>query len=269
MKMRNLTEGCRGHDVEVLQNALKDRGFSPGAIDGHFGPATVAAVLAFQRSDGLVADAIVGVKTFTTLGIPARPPAIDATRLTPAAVARLFPETSLPELERNYDMLRRALRAFAIDNHHTILTALASIRAETQKFRPADELVSHLNTSPNGEPFDLYDWRQDLGNQGPDDGQRFRGRGFLRLTGRAHYARMSYALGLPELVTDPGIANLPEIAATILARHLKEHEDTVARALHMRDLAAARRVLGGDPAGLDAFARTYLFAEQLAASVVS
>lgn len=267
--MRNLTEGCRGCDVEVTQNALKDRGFSPGAIDGHFGPATVAAVLAFQRSDGLVADAIVGAKTFAALGIPSRPPGIDATHLTPAAVARLFPETPLSELERNYDLLRKALRAFDIDNHHTILTALGTIRAETRGFRPGDEFVSHLNTSPNGEPFDLYDWRQDLGNQGPDDGKRFRGRGFVRLTGRAHYARMSYALGLPELVTDPAIANLPEVAGTILARHLKEHEEAVARALHARDLASARRVLGGDATGLDAFARTYFFAEQLAAAVVS
>jgi peptidoglycan L-alanyl-D-glutamate endopeptidase CwlK len=267
--MRNLTEGCRGCDVEAIQNALKDRGFSPGAIDGHFGAATVAAVLAFQRSDGLVVDAIVGAKTFAALGIASRPPGIDATRLTPAAVARLFPETPLFELERNYDLLRKALRACDIDNHHTVLTALGTIRAETQAFRPSDEFVSHLNTSPNGEPFDLYDWRQDLGNQGPDDGQRFRGRGFVRLTGRAHYARMSYALGLPELVTDPAIANLPEVAGRILARHLKEHEEAVARALHARDLAAVRRVLGGDSSGLDAFARTYFFAEQLAAAVLS
>ena len=122
---------------------------------------------------------------------------------------------------------------------------------------------------PGDPQSSRYDWRQDLGNQGPDDGQRFRGRGFARLTGRAHYARMSYALGVPELVTDPAIANLPEIAGTILARQLKEHDDAVARALHSRDLAAARRALGGDPAGLDVFVRTYLFAEQLAASVVS
>jgi putative chitinase len=267
--MRNLTEGCRGRDVEVLQNALRDRGFNPGAIDGHFGPATAAAVLAFQRSDGLVADAIVGAKTLATLGIAARPPAIDATRLTPTAVARLFPETPLAELEENYDLVRKALRAFAIDNHHTVLTALGTIRAETQYFRPADEFVSHTNTSPNGEPFDLYDWRQDLGNQGPDDGQRFRGRGFVRLTGRGHYARMSHALGIPELLTEPAIANLPGIAATILARHLKEHEDAVQRALQARDLASVRRALAGGPAGLDAFARTYFFAEQLAAAVVS
>ena len=49
-----------GPDVVALQQALQAAGFSPGAIDGSFGPGTEAAVLAFQHSEGIAADGVVG-----------------------------------------------------------------------------------------------------------------------------------------------------------------------------------------------------------------
>ncbi|MDF0667352.1 MAG: hypothetical protein P0119_14930 [Nitrospira sp.] len=58
-----------------------------------------------------------------------------------------------------------------------VLVALAIIRAETESFEPIAEGRSRYNTSPNGHPFDLYDYRKDLGNQGPPDGEQYRGRG--------------------------------------------------------------------------------------------
>jgi peptidoglycan hydrolase-like protein with peptidoglycan-binding domain len=36
-----------------IQTALSQRGFNPGGIDGKLGPATVAALTAFQRQNGL------------------------------------------------------------------------------------------------------------------------------------------------------------------------------------------------------------------------
>jgi len=39
-----------GPDVTALQQALQAAGFSPGAIDGSFGPGTEAAVLAFSEA---------------------------------------------------------------------------------------------------------------------------------------------------------------------------------------------------------------------------
>jgi peptidoglycan hydrolase-like protein with peptidoglycan-binding domain len=52
-----------------IQQALAAKGFSPGGIDGEFGPATEAAVLDFQRSKGLVEDGEVGADTAAELGI--------------------------------------------------------------------------------------------------------------------------------------------------------------------------------------------------------
>lgn len=62
-----LRRGDRGMLVMILQNALKNAGFTPGTIDGVFGPRTLAALTAFQKDKGLVADGVAGPKTFAKL----------------------------------------------------------------------------------------------------------------------------------------------------------------------------------------------------------
>ena len=64
-----LAQGSRGSSVIDLQTRLKAQGFNPGTIDGIFGPNTKSAVMAFQRSKGLVQDGIVGINTWTALGV--------------------------------------------------------------------------------------------------------------------------------------------------------------------------------------------------------
>ncbi len=64
-----LSMGSRGPDVTRLQQLLRNAGFDPGPIDGIFGTRTQAAVIAFQRSRNLVPDGIVGVNTWTALGV--------------------------------------------------------------------------------------------------------------------------------------------------------------------------------------------------------
>jgi peptidoglycan hydrolase-like protein with peptidoglycan-binding domain len=44
-------------------------GFACGNEDGVFGRNTKAAVMEYQRSKGLVADGIIGAKTWESLGI--------------------------------------------------------------------------------------------------------------------------------------------------------------------------------------------------------
>jgi peptidoglycan L-alanyl-D-glutamate endopeptidase CwlK len=62
-----LKEDARGPAVVRLQRELQKSGFNPGKIDGDFGPATKAAVIAFQKSRGLLADGIAGPRTLTAL----------------------------------------------------------------------------------------------------------------------------------------------------------------------------------------------------------
>ena len=59
-----------------------------------------------------------------------------------------------------------------------------------------------------------------LGNTEPGDGRRFRGRGYVQITGRANYARMTRELCLREsedLEKDPEQALRPAIAYRIMA----------------------------------------------------
>lgn len=67
-KRATLRMGSRGADVTYLQQCLTAKGYGVGSIDGIFGNRTLNAVRAFQTKNGLVADGIVGNKTWTALG---------------------------------------------------------------------------------------------------------------------------------------------------------------------------------------------------------
>ncbi|HEX8248829.1 MAG TPA: hypothetical protein VF599_11685 [Pyrinomonadaceae bacterium] len=53
--------------------------------------------------------------------------------------------------------------------------------------------------------FKKYDGRKDLGNTQPGDGLRFKGRGFVQITGRLNYTKFSKILGA-DLVGNPKLA---------------------------------------------------------------
>ncbi len=60
-----------GHDVQEIQENLQAAGFDSGPVDGVFGPHTHAAVIAFQLTARLVADAEVGPITARALRLRA------------------------------------------------------------------------------------------------------------------------------------------------------------------------------------------------------
>jgi putative chitinase len=70
--------------------------------------------------------------------------------------------------------------------------------------------------------FTRYDGRKDLGNIHPGDGAKFRGRGFIQLTGRANYQRCSQALGI-DVVEQPELVETYGVAAMVLAWYWNEH----------------------------------------------
>jgi hypothetical protein len=55
--------------IREVQQALKDKGFDPGSVDGINGRATRAAIKKFQAQNNLTADGRLGPKTLDALGV--------------------------------------------------------------------------------------------------------------------------------------------------------------------------------------------------------
>ncbi|MBR0566032.1 peptidoglycan-binding protein [Azoarcus sp. L1K30] len=268
--MTALRRGMSGAAVKRLQKALDARGFSPGLIDGEFGGGTEAALMAFQLSEGLLADGIAGPRTLAALELARKgdvwPDVLPG--VTVQAVSEMFPSTPISNIRENLPPVSEALAELGLTDKPMVLMALATIRAETESFRPVAEGLSRFNTSPRGHPFDLYDARRDLGNQGAPDGERYRGRGYIQLTGRFNYARFGEKLGLGDrLIREPELASDPLIAGRLLAAFLKDKENGIKIALLEGDLRHARRLVNGGSHGLDRFTDAYQRGERSIASV--
>ena len=261
-----LKRGSSGPDVLSLQSILKQLGFDPNSVDGVFGSGTEAAVIAFQQSKGLAPDGIVGPNTMAALQASAAVVGAGGTTggstgsgtttvtVTVSAVAKMFPDTPVSNIETNLPFVMQSLTAAGLADKNMILMALATIRAETGNFTPLSEFESPFNTPPGGPPFSKYDHREDLGNQGPPDGKNFRGRGYIQLTGRHNYAVHGAAIGLGnQLVTNPKLANQPDIAGKLLASFLKAHESAIRAALAQNNLTKARKLVNGGSHGLTKF----------------
>ena len=204
MGLLPLRRGSAGTAVIVLQLRLEELGFDPSGVDGSFGPGTERAVRAFQDFNGLTVDGVVGETTAAALNFDPDaeiPSGFEGVSVT--AVSQMFsPHTPLRNIREHLPNVLGALVDSALRDQKMVLMALSSIRAETEGFKPISELKSRFNTSPDGHDFDLYDDRTDLGNQGKPDGARFKGRGFIQLTGRFNYTKHSQAIGLGDRLVD-------------------------------------------------------------------
>ena len=59
-----------------------------------------------------------------------------------------------------------------------------------------------------------YEGRKDLGNIYPGDGVKYKGRGFIQITGRANYTQAAKDLGI-DLVNRPELAEKPDVAIKV------------------------------------------------------
>ena len=64
-----LRQGAKGGEVKEVQRRLKQWGYYNGSVDGVFGSGTRAAVIKFQKKNGLTADGVVGSATYKALGM--------------------------------------------------------------------------------------------------------------------------------------------------------------------------------------------------------
>ena len=87
---------------------------------------------------------------------------------------------------------------------------LATAEHESDNFVALEEYASG----------DAYEGRSDLGNNQPGDGVKFKGRGYVQVTGRANYEKYAKLTG-QDLLNNPSIASDPNIAAYTLVHGMK------------------------------------------------
>jgi len=263
IKILLLMRGNAGKEVANLKKSLRkvlsDAATSyPGLTSGNaFDTDTETALRVWQASVGLVADGIAGPRSLSALGVT--PPAKLDIELDNATVSKLFPRTRTSSIAKNLPYVTAALAAFGLTDVNMICTALGTIRAETEGFAPIAELPSHFNTLPGQAAFSAYEYR--WGNKNPGDGARYRGRGYVQLTGRDNYKKYGEVLDIP-LADNPDSACAPEVAACLLAAHLRANSEKLTAALANNDLEGARVAVNGENYSQERFSKTFQMAQQ-------
>lgn len=100
------------------------------------------------------------------------------------------------------DNLNKYMEAFEINTPLRIAHFLAQIAHESAELRYTEEL------GPNSY-FAKYDGRKDLGNTQKGDGARFKGRGFIQITGRANYTKYKAFCGYDVVAKPELLAKQP------------------------------------------------------------
>ena len=199
----NLAQGA-------IVTALSDQTVSAGGY-------TWRNVQASTGQDGWIADAFLG-------------PVVQGS-FTAAGIAAVL-GAPLANVAANWPPLAAALTAHGIGDRPVQIAALATVGVETGSFRPIPEYASG----------DEYEGRADLGNTQPGDGRRYKGRGFIQITGRSNYTTYGNLLGV-DLVGNPDLALDPTVASQIFALYFTNHrirwEPAPAPLMNCADLARA------------------------------
>jgi predicted chitinase len=259
-----MMKGCRGPNVAQLCKRLSSvlgegvRDFPGLATGNSFDALTDAAARCWQAGIGVVADGIIGPYCQSLLGLVTLE--VLPVPLTVGTAQQLFPATKVSNIARYLPYVSAALDVAGLRDRLMICAALGTIRAESEGFVPIAEFPSHYNTKPGMSAFTAYDNRKDLGNTEPGDGARYRGRGFVQLTGRAKYKTYASRIGI-EIESFPDLANAPEVAAVLLALFLADSANEIHHALAAGKYAVARKLVNGGSCGLGSFKNVFVLAD--------
>jgi putative chitinase len=224
-----LKKGDNNDNVKLLQQKL---GIEP---IGNFGPKTEEAVKAFQTKHGLTPDGIVGDGTWAKVmnAGSATPTPQPQTTSTPAPqVAGL----KLDKLKGHVpqiviDSIPEVASKFGINTPLRVAHFLAQCGHESGGFRltqenlnysakglngifkkyfPTEAAAAPYNRNPQKIANKVYSNRMGNGTEASGDGYKFRGRGYIQLTGRDNYTAFGKSIGVD-------IPNNPDVVATTYA----------------------------------------------------
>ena len=182
--------------------------------------------------------------------------------LSDAQLQKIMPKLAPAKRALYLPHLNEAMQRCGIDTPLRVAAFAAQLAHESGEFRWMEEIwgptAAQLRYEPPG------DLARRLGNTQPGDGQRFKGRGPIQITGRFNYRKYGELLGV-DLSADPACAAAPEHAfatAGLFWQHngLNELADA-------RDFVAITKRINGGTNGLADRQRYYASAlEVLVAS---
>lgn len=222
-----LKRGDNNEDVKKLQQKL---GLEPV---GNFGPKTEDAVKAWQAKNGLTADGIVGPNTWNKImGITVAPkPAVVSTPSPSPAVSSPVSNVgglNLSKLKGHIPdaviaMIPDTAAKFQINTALRLAHFLAQCGHESGGFRatqenlnysakglmgifkkyfPTPALAAQYERKPEKIANRVYGGRMGNGPEASGEGYKFRGRGYIQLTGKENYTAFGKAIG-EDILSNP------------------------------------------------------------------
>lgn len=210
--MITLKIGSNGQEVKQLQEKL-------GILaDGDFGPMTEAKLKAWQTANGLTANGIADAATWAKMGIFGTAPPSPSFKLDklkgkiPDAVLSQIPDTAA---KFNITTPLRLAHFLAQCGHESggfrVVTENLNYSADGLKKIFPRYFPGNLNESYARNPEKIankvYSSRMGNGNEASGEGYKFRGRGYIQLTGKSNYSAFD------KMVPEDIVAN-PDLVAT-------------------------------------------------------
>jgi predicted chitinase len=222
--------------VKTLQLAL---GFPEAKADGQFGPGTETTLKNFQTVHSLPADGIVNQATWMAL-LAKEVTVFEHRQSLPYDLPRILNSISAVNIR---EPARQSLPLILGECANCGVTDPSQIAYILATAEHESHLGEWMTEFANG---DAYEGRSDLGNTQPGDGPRFKGRGFVQLTGRVNYADWSNRLG-QDLTSNPERVSEPAIAARILVQGMRDGTFTGYKLSDFlgKDFVNARQIING------------------------
>lgn len=205
--------GSKGDEVKSLQRRLALK------VDGVFGPATEQAVKKWQSSQGLVADGVVGEITFKYLF-----PEASKQSSGPMSLGKLkghIPDavlSQIPEVIETFQ-INTPLRlchflaqcghesaGFKIVNEN-LNYSTKGLLTIFKKYFPTEAMAREYERKPEKIANLVYGNRMGNGPVESGEGYKYRGRGFIQLTGKINYTAF-------DKVVSEDIVSNPDLVAT-------------------------------------------------------
>jgi putative chitinase len=206
--METLSKGSKGDNVKRLQQKLGV------LVDGDFGSKTEAALIAWQKANGVTpADGVARASTYQKMGLLTGA----AASLNLKALSGVIPDAVIQEIINEADR-------FEITSNLRLAHFLAQCAVESGNFKTVSENLNYtakrlIQIFPKkfteveantygGKPEKIGNrvYANIIGNgdETSGDGYRYRGRGYIQLTGKSNYQAFAKIIG-EDVVANPDL----------------------------------------------------------------